>query len=115
MHSLRGIGYWRSDRQPDLPDPSAFIDPTWDEDTREEICDYLRRGLLGRACMGYSPRRVCWKKDNGNLEFTDLTYVWPSGLVHYVQEYFLRLPDEFVLHALEVQQANETADIDLDW
>jgi hypothetical protein len=115
VDSLRGIGYWRSATQPELPDPAAFIDPSWDEETRADICDYLHRGLLAGVYMGYSTCRICKKKDNGDLELTDMTYIWPSGLVHYVQEHLLRLPDEFVRHTQEVVHTNENAQTDWSW
>ena len=115
MHVLRGIGYWNSDADPHLPDPAAFIDPAWDQEIRADICDYLRRGLLARGYMGHSTCRICGKRDNGNLELTDTTYVWPSGLAHYVQDHLVRLPDEFVSHVREVEQTNENAQVDLTW
>jgi hypothetical protein len=32
----------------------------------------------------------------GNSDLTDGTWVWPQGLVHYVDEHGLGLPEEFV-------------------
>src|SRR5688500_17039803 len=33
-------------------------------------------------------------------EFTDESYVWPDGLEHYLEVHDVRLPSEFVTHAL---------------
>jgi len=32
----------------------------------------------------------------GHREFTDGTWVWPEGLVHYVERHGLPLPEEFL-------------------
>lgn len=49
------IGYWAGERAPGWPSPGEFIDESWDSDTRDLIADYLQRGFLVRAYMGYSP------------------------------------------------------------
>lgn len=68
---------------------------------------YLNHGVLGRLYMGYSTCRVCGKKDNGDSEYSDGTYVWPSGFAHYVLEHQVRPPDEFVQHAINMTTALE--------
>lgn len=67
---LRGIRYWRSDKDPELPDPRDFVDPTWDEHDRDVVASDLRWGLVAHAFMGYSPCRLCDKRDNGDLDLT---------------------------------------------
>lgn len=109
------IGYWDGpDTSGPWPDVQRFIDPTWDEDERDFIADYLRMGFVSRAYMGYSICRVCGKRDNGDLELTDGTYVWPDGLVHYVIEHDVRLPGWFVSHAHDTIDAFEEADRSTD-
>lgn len=49
--------------------------------------------------MGRASRRIGGKA-NGNLELTDKTFLWPSGLVHYVRDHDARLPTAFIEHAL---------------
>ena len=115
MEALRVIGYWGDAQQSDLPHPSVFVDLSWDADEREAIAYYLGRGVLARAYMGYSPCRLCDKRDNGNLEFSDGTYVWPQGLVHYVTEHGVRLPAEFVQHAFATEERLGSADRDINW
>jgi hypothetical protein len=112
---LRGIGYWRSEREPELPDPRDFVDPTWDEHDRNVVASYLLEGFVAHAFMGYSPCRLCDKGDNGDLDRTDGTYVWPSGLAHYLTEHGVRLPDEFVSHVWGMIDLNEATSRDLEW
>ncbi|MBN8883879.1 MAG: hypothetical protein J0H73_16400 [Salana multivorans] len=90
------IGYWAGPGAGDWPGPQCFVDHDWDEEEREQVADYLLRGLVSRAYMGYSPCRICGC-DNGALELSDGTYVWPEGLRHYVVEHGVRLPSGFVL------------------
>ncbi len=115
MQALRLIGYWSSEQDSKYPHPSAFVDPDWDEDDRDFIKHYLSRGLVTRAYMGYSPCRMCDKRDNGNLQVTDGVYTWPEGLTHYVTEHAVRLPQEFVEHAIRTEEALAAADIDESW
>ena len=75
---------------------------------------YIANGTVARACLGFSPCRMCGRP-NGAVEYTDGTYLWPQGLVHYLDDHDVRLPDEFVRHAIARLDAIETAEIDLDW
>ena len=108
------IGYWAGENAPGWPSPADMVDATWDSDERDEVDDYLRRGLLVRACMGYSPCRLCGQ-DNGSLELSDGTYVWPEGLAHYVADHGVRLPERFVSHVLAEIDAFESACRDESW
>jgi len=112
------VGYWSS--EPDskyskYPHPSAFVDPTWSEDERDFMKYYLQRGLVARAYLGYSPCRMCDKRDNGCLQVTDGVYTWPEGLAHYVVEHAVRLPQEFVEHAIRNEETLGAADVDETW
>jgi len=64
--------------------------------------------------MGLSPCRICGR-NNGSLEYTDGTYLWPQGLAHYVDEHEVRLPDEFVRHAIDRVAALDAATVDQSW
>lgn len=109
-----GAGYWTGPGVGDWPDLHRFVDYDWDEEERELIVDYLLRGFVSRAYMGYSPCRICGC-DNGALELSDGTYVWPEGLRHYVVEHGVRLPSRFVLHVLATNERLETAERDPAW
>jgi hypothetical protein len=109
------IGYWRGEGAEGWPDPSDFVDPTWDEDERDVVADYLGRGFVARACMGYSPCRLCGSETNGALELSDGVYVWPEGLAHYVVAHALRPPQSFVSHVVAMSERFENAARDESW
>jgi hypothetical protein len=114
------IGYWRREAgggwaaDERWPSPVDFVDPAWDEIERDVVAEYMSRGFVARACMGMSPCRFCGR-DNGSLELSDGVYVWPEGLAHYVAEHDVRLPGQFVSHALSMTEALESADRDESW
>ncbi len=114
------IGYWSAEpgneSAPDdrWPRASDHVDVSWDADERNDVADYLGRGFIVRAYMGYSPCRFCGR-DNGCLELSDGTYVWPEGLPHYLVEHAVRPPDRFVTHVLEMTEAFENAGRDESW
>ncbi|MBL0745979.1 hypothetical protein [Nocardioides baculatus] len=100
MTTLILIGYWKSEQQPQLPDPRRFVDPSWDRDERDLVAGYLRGGLPVVHMMGHSPCRMCSSQQNGVSELTNGGYLWPEGFAHYVADHEVRLPDEFVQHAI---------------
>lgn len=109
---LRRIGYWGAGyglANGHYPNPTAFVDPSLDEEERDLVVTYLRNGVVARAYMGYAPCRLCDKRDNGNLELTDGVYLWPQGLAHYVADHSLRLPQEFVHHIDRMEEALSAA------
>ncbi|MFI5461604.1 MAG: hypothetical protein ACHRXM_39980, partial [Isosphaerales bacterium] len=107
--SFRLIGYWSGGHGDNdvWPDPTDFVDPSWDSDERERIGDYLRRGMLYRTYMGQSACRIC-NAANGNEEYTDGSYAWPQGLAHYVIDHAVRLPQSFVDHVVRANDTTET-------
>jgi len=109
MERLTIIGYWRStvDSRERLPHPSELVDSAWDVDERELVVEYLLGGLPVIHMMGYSPCRICGE-NNGTSELTDGIYLWPSGLPHYLLEHSVRLPRDFVAHAVSRFEALET-------
>ena len=113
-HELILLGYWASETEPQWPDPRGLVDHEWDPDERDAVASYLDAGLIARGYMGFSPCRICGEA-NGNMEYTDLTYVWPSGLAHYVRVHDVRLPTRFVEHATAIQDAVEMAERDTSW
>ena len=112
---LRRIGLWVSDERPDLPEPGALVDATWDADEREDVASYLGSGTVARAYLGFSTCRVCGFSRNGNLEFTDGVFLWPQGLAHYVSEHSVRLPPDIIEHARERLQEIQSAIVDEGW
>jgi hypothetical protein len=112
--ALRLIGYWTGPTAPDWPDPTDFVDPSWDQGERETIADYLRGGFVFRAFGGVSSCRFCGR-ENGALELSDGVWYWPDGLAHYVADHDVRLPSEFVEHTLVYLDLLGDSDRDVDW
>lgn len=92
---------------PGWPDVVEFVDPTWDREERKFVVAYLRHGVLGRLYMGHSTCRLCGRTNNGYAEHSDGTFIWPSGLAHYVADHEVRLPSEFVTHAYAMTERLE--------
>jgi hypothetical protein len=93
------IGYWRSYSEPDLPDPADLVDHGVDLKIRGLIIDHLKNGRVYESWRGYSYCRFdCGHPDEsmGHRCLTDGTYLWPEGLVHYVECHGVWLPPEFV-------------------
>jgi hypothetical protein len=111
--SVIRIGYWAGDGGP-WPDVRGLVDRGWDEDERIDTGLYLRYGLVARAYLGLSPCRFCGKH-NGSLELTDMTYLWPEGLAHYVEEHGVRLPGEFVAHVRARALVMDDLEVDDSW
>ena len=114
MDRLIRLGYWRSETTPDWPDPDAFVDPGWDAEERHLMSQYFAFGTIARTFMGRSPCRFCGVA-NGSVEYTDGTYLWPEGLVHYLDEHDVRLPSAVVDHATARLEEAETAVVDDTW
>jgi len=97
------VGYWRLRQEdlPNLPHPAELVDPGWDPKVRRKISTYLKRPAFALTYVyaGYSPCRLCGLP-NGCAERSDGVFVWPEGLAHYVDAHDVRLPDDFVEHAL---------------
>lgn len=108
------MGYWLGPYAPGWPDPRNFVDPSWDVDERDQIVNYLGRGMAVRYYMGKSACRFCGQLV-GSGEYSDGTFVWPEGLAHYVAEHDVRLPAAFVDHACRTTEALENRPVDRTW
>ena len=75
---------------------------------------YLAAGTIARTYLGYSPCRLCGI-ENGDREYTDGEFIWPQGLLHYVDEHAVRLPARFVDHAVKRLDEIESATVELEW
>lgn len=94
----KAIGYWHSEQELGLPDPGEFIDENWDKTERQTVIDYLKKGETIAEYRGFSWCRFgCWG-GFGTSDRTDGTYIYPEGLVHYVEAHHVRLPDDFIKH-----------------
>lgn len=111
---LRLIGYWKASLEDPWPEPGDLVDSDWEEEEREDVAEYLKRGMVAGRCMGHSRCRLCGKP-NGSLELTDGVYVWPEGLAHYIESHQVRLPSEFVEHVRQITGMLEEATVDASW
>ncbi|PUZ24559.1 hypothetical protein GA0116948_105194 [Chitinophaga costaii] len=124
-HSLTMIGYWQSVYETDYPDPAWFTDHNWDAAIRQQVLVHLKAGkpmpytYMGQSwcrfrCDGPRTGRL------GSMEFTDGKYVWPEGLVHYLEAHALRLPPEVTEymtagHEILYEPAPHNYEIDYNW
>lgn len=97
----KAIGYWYSEREPDLPKPQDYVDVTWDKDECEKVANYLDAGERVISWMGYSDCRFCGK-DNGVSCLSDGIYIWPEGFGHYLRAHHVKPPKEFIEHVLKM-------------
>ncbi len=111
---VRAIGYWIDSDNPELPDPAAFIDPTWDLNERTAIARYLNAGRQVTINCGCSPCRICGAA-NGFDDFTDGVFQWPEGLARYVLDHAVRIPDDVIQHVLRSDGSLVVGLVDKAW
>lgn len=101
MSKLETLGWWFDDRVPgSLPRPQLLVSP-WQPGERAAVQAYLRAGQALVTYMGRSHCRfACGERNMGSTDLTDGIFVWPAGLVHYVERHDVRLPEHFVAHVL---------------
>ena len=100
---LHEIGFWHEPGSGRLAaDPRRLVRPHWAADERTRLMAYLRAGAQVGAYMGTSycrfgcggaaPRLGC-------RDLSDGVWLWPDGLVHYLEVHDVALPEEFLAHA----------------
>jgi hypothetical protein len=98
----KAIGYWKSERESDLPDPHNF-DLSIPAAQRQMVVLYLENGLAYIHYLGHSFCRFgCGKPywEMGCADLTDSVYAWPEGLSHYIKDHDLWLPSDFIEHVM---------------
>lgn len=128
VRSLKAVGYWRpsaealrrsattgyggspraspakGDFGQRLPNPADLVRPDWDPMESAAVVAYLRSGREWIRFNGWSYCRFdcgITPRELGDQDLTDGVWVWPEGLVHYVEVHSVRLPDEFIRHMRE--------------
>ncbi len=107
------IGYWAASLYDELLLPQE-LPLCSDTTTLAAVVRYLRGGSWHETYRGYSWCRFdCGvpHEEMGSREFTDGTWVWPEGLVHYVEVHRVPLPDAFTQKALGLSVAPPRADL----
>ena len=98
---LISVGYWKSDEEPHLPDPTTL--PQIRQSIKPLVLRYLLYGDTHIRWKGYSHCRFNWgikDFDMGSTCITDKTYLWPEGLYHYVDKHNVSLPQDFIDHII---------------
>jgi hypothetical protein len=108
---LKAVGYWRPlpkyrnyARAEDfrLPDPTLLTRPEWCREERHQIASYLESRLIFIAWGGFSYCRFECDVARGAVGppgtccLTDGEWLWPEGLVHYIEKHHVMLPEEFI-------------------
>ena len=97
--SLRAIGYWRGTGERQFPRPQWLVRLDWHNDDLGRIAAYLRSGFACAYWLGHSYCRFGCGIDEqliGSSDLTDGEWVWPEGLVHYVERHLVHLPEPLV-------------------
>lgn len=100
------VGFWRSQytlpnskNEMELPNPKDFIDINWDAKEKEAVITFLNNPVKTQGYRGRSNCRICGCL-NGSKDFMDEKYVWPEGLVHYITDHNVKVPQEFIDYIL---------------
>ena len=104
---LRRIGYWFDpfdESESSYPQPQELVREGWlGTQARVTLLAYLRSAPTFVYNFGYSWCRFrCGAhcSQMGSKELWDGVWVWPEGLVHYVERHHVFLPEEFVERAI---------------
>eukprot|EP01043_Picozoa_sp_COSAG02_P015984 COSAG02_NODE_694_length_18422_cov_19.850188_5_plen_288_part_00 len=104
---LREVGFWAvtgsTPADDQRPHPNPNVDEAWAQSpAAEQLASYLRVGYIESYEMGYSNCRFGGSGDGscrtgpwmdmGCIALTDGEFVWPEGLVHYVERHAVRPP-----------------------
>ena len=107
---LKAVGYWNRDgwrsSQPvpegllaftaGFPHPPSLLEALGAATADGRVLRYLRSGHTHTSFLGVSYCRFGCEWVEGSRCITDGTWVWPEGLVHYVEVHNVPLPDEFL-------------------
>jgi hypothetical protein len=111
---MKLVGYWRSEKHPEYPDPHDFVIDEVDDEHQSRLLMALECGARVRFYMGLSPCRICGVA-NGAAEMTDGEHMWPEGLAHYVREHHVSLPVDVVDSLLRRFEELESPELDESW
>jgi hypothetical protein len=118
MRTKRHIGYWATNKDPlrdsyetrgiFLPWPEDYIDPEWHGHERNLVIAHLRNAPDVARHKNFAACRICGLRV-GSTDKSDDTYIWPSGLAHYVEDHGVRPPPEFVMHIIRYNHLHHAA------
>ncbi len=101
--NLVRTGYFKEMPHAETTDPSIrnFIGKSIVNDTESELVyNYLRHAPVLAACTGFASDVVNPDKGVSGVPscMTDGVWVWPGDLAYYVDNYSLKISDEFLKH-----------------
>ena len=79
-----------------FPHPPQLVEALGMATLNARVLRYLRSGHTHKCYLGFSYCRFGCEWIEGTSCITDGTWVWPEGLVHYVDVHRVPLPDEFL-------------------
>lgn len=104
VFDVKAIGFWKSEDEPHFPHPKTFQIEDWNLEERARVIKHLKNGETIRYSRGSSWCRFhCGEKNMGSADLTDGYYLYPEGLVHYLEKHQVKLPQEFITHVLNYQ------------
>ena len=98
VHATRMvIGYWHSkdSENKDFPNVHDFVDPDWDQREKAKVIAFLKLPHVSLGYMGWSNCRICLCH-NGTEDHMNDEFLWPSGLLHYVECHNVKPPQIFI-------------------
>ena len=119
--TLTAIGLWHSHLEPELPDPAWFVDSAWNSDEKQAIITRLKNSYaLPYPYAGKSWCRFnCGEIEMGNRDYSDGVYLFPEGLLHYIEQHGVKLPDVVIQKMLStsIVKYNFESDfsVDIEW
>lgn len=120
-YNLTAIGYWHSIFEPEFPDPAWFVDEHWHTTEKQMVIRHLSQAHPLIDWTGKSWCRFrCGNVEMGSADLTDGAYIFPQGLVHYLEAHLVKLPEEFIRHVQEYKPTDipvglEHGQITYDW
>lgn len=98
---MRYIGRWMKSLKDVEYRPPHELVAEYDDATRQTLVNYLKSGHELWAYRGYTYCLLECDHSEPFSELTDGSWVWPCDLSHYVAVHSVRLPDDFVSHAMK--------------
>lgn len=98
---MKAVGYWKSTKEPNLPEPFGMVGHYNDQELKTKIIKYLKSGNIYVQWRGFSNCRFkCDPKHRalGTKCLSDGVYVWPEGFYHYIEKHNIILPEAFLEH-----------------
>ena len=101
--TLFELGFWYTYDKPNGMDPKFITNYSWDSILKLKVSHYLRNAYDMGADCGYSWCRITGKSgvEFGCSDYTDGIFIWPEGLVKYLDQYNIELPEYFIKKVIE--------------